>query len=430
MPERMSVFDLAELAADVGPNPRTIGVLLELEGPAPDLDAVRAGMRARLGLVPRLAQRMRRVALGAGRPVWEDVAVDLDHHVRGRSARAVDLPVVAAEILSEPLDAARPWWTLTVVDLPAEGRSALIWSSHHAMADGPSVLRAALAVLQGGPEQALPPRQAVPRSGQLARQAWNVRARSIRGAVRLPVQLVGLRELGASSGVRVPASPLNRPITAGYALRTVDVAVDELRAGARACNATVNDALLWAWGSALHRQLRAAGAAGAPVVVSCTVTRPSTRTENRVGAIRFAVPAPGESVAVDLAALADDTRRRKRLISGSSWWLVAQLFRAVGSLGLYRGFVERQRSITSLLTNMRGPVEPLTVLGLRVTRAVPLATLVGNVTVLAAALTCGGRMVVTIMCSPEAEGQVDALIADLGAGLAAVAALRPTPPEG
>jgi hypothetical protein len=132
----MSAFDLAELAADVGPNPRTIGVLLELDGPAPDLGAVRAAVRARLGLVPRLAQRMRRVPVGAGRPVWEDVAVDLDPHVREQQADAADLLAVAAAILSEPLDPARPWWTLTVIDLPAEGRSALVGGDDHGRTGG------------------------------------------------------------------------------------------------------------------------------------------------------------------------------------------------------------------------------------------------------------------------------------------------------
>lgn len=97
----MSAFDLAELAADVGPNPRTIGVLLELDGPAPGLDVVRAAVRARLGWSPRLAQRMRRVPLGSGRPVWQDVAVDLGHHVRARTAEATDLLPVTAGIVSE-----------------------------------------------------------------------------------------------------------------------------------------------------------------------------------------------------------------------------------------------------------------------------------------------------------------------------------------
>jgi len=212
-------------------------------------------------------------------------------------------------------------------------------------------------------------------------------------------------------------------VTAGYVLRTVEVDLDALRAGAHSCGATVNDALLWAWGRALHRRLAAVGLAGAPVVVSCMVTVSSDAIENRVGAVRFAVPAPGDAVAEDLAALAGNTRRRKRRITGSTWWLTAQVFRAVGALGVYRRLVDRQRSITTLLTNMRGPVEPLWVLGRQVTRAVPVATLVGNVTAAAAALSCGGQMVVTVMCAPETASFADALTADLGEGLAAVAGL-------
>ena len=419
----MSVFDLAELAADVGPNPRTIGVLLELDGPAPDLDAVRAAVRSRLGLVPRLAQRMHRVRRGSGRPVWEDVEVDLDHHVRHRDAGASDLLAVAAAIIGEPLDARRPWWTLTVVDVPASTSSALVWSSHHAMADGPSVLRAVLAVVQDGPACPLPPRAPVPGPGALARAAWAERVWSVRGIVRLPQHLVGLRELAASTSRRVPASPLNRPVSAGYVLRTVEVDLAALHAGARTCGATVNDALLWAWGGAVHARLADAGLVGAPVVVSCPVTMPSTVVENRVGAVRFEVPAPGTSAAADLAVLARDTRRRKRLISGSTWWLVAQTFRALGVTGGYRRLLTRQRTLTTLLTNMRGQGEQLVVLGRRVTRAVPVATLVGNVTMLAVALSCAGRLVVTVMCAPEAAGWADVLATDLDDGLAAVVAL-------
>ena len=177
----------------------------------------------------------------------------------------------------------------------------------------------------------------------------------------------------------------------------------------------------------MHRRLVAAGLAGAPVEVSITVTVPSAAIENRVGAVRFAVSAPGASVARDLTALAVDTRRRKRLISGTTWWLTAQGFRALRALGLYRRFVERQRSITTLLTNMRGPAEPLVVLGRRVTRAVPLAMLVGNVAVATAALSCGGRMAVTIMCAPQIAAEADVFARDLRDGLAAVAGLAEKP---
>ncbi|MCY7341177.1 MAG: wax ester/triacylglycerol synthase family O-acyltransferase, partial [Pseudonocardia sp.] len=175
--ERMTVFDLAELASDVGPNARNVGVMIELEGGAPGLDAVRASVGDGVGLVPRLAQRMRRVPLGCGRPVWEDVAVYLDHHVRPGPPTRRTCSTSPPRLLFEALDPAHPWWTLTVVDLPAAGRCALVWSSHHAMADGPSVLRAVLPLVQDGPTRELPPPRTVPGRARLAREAWAARVR-------------------------------------------------------------------------------------------------------------------------------------------------------------------------------------------------------------------------------------------------------------
>ena len=402
MTERMGVFDLAELAMDVGPNPRHIGALLELEGPTVDVAQVREVVRARLGLVPRLSQHVCRQPLRAGGPVWRDVRVDLDHHVRARSTSPEALLGLAAGILSEPMDPHRPGWTLTVVDLPAERRSALLWSSHHAMADGPSLLRALLAVV--GEEPA-------PGASGPVRPA---------PAVGWPRRLLGLRELGASTMVRVPPSPLNRPVTAGYVVRTVEVDLPGVHDGAHRAGATVNDALLWAWGRALRTRLEAVDLGSVPVVVSFTVSAQSQRVRNRVGAIRVRVPPPGPSVATDLRRLATDTRWRKRWTSGSSWWLVAQVFRLLGGLGLNRRLVDRQRSITSLLTNLHGPHGAPLVLGRRVTRAVPLVSLVGNVTTMMAALSYGDRMVATVVCSPESAPLVDLLAADLAEGLAAV----------
>lgn len=91
----------------------------------------------------------------------------------------------------------------------------------------------------------------------------------------------------------MPAYALNRPVSAGYVLRTVEVDLAALHAGAHSCGATVNDGLLWAWVRALHLRLAAVGLAGAPVIVSCMVTVSSDAIENRVGAIRIAVPVPG-----------------------------------------------------------------------------------------------------------------------------------------
>lgn len=402
--ERLSVFDLAELAMDVGPNPRSIGALLEIEGPAVDATEVRDAVRARLHQVPRLSQRVRRTPLGVGRPLWQDAVVDLDHHVRARSATADDLLGVAAAVLSEPMDPRRPPWRLTVVDLPSERRSALVWSSHHAMADGPSLLVALLAMV------------------------GDAQGPGVQGPVPLPRRvgrcrrLLGLRELAASSMMRVPPSPLNRPVTAGYAVRAVDVDLPGVHDGARRSGATVNDALLWAWGRALHRRLDAADLQDLPVVVSFTVSAASQAVQNRVGAVRVRVPAPGPSVLVDLRQLGADTMWRKRWTTGSSWWLTAQVFRLLGALGLNRRLMKRQRSITSLVTNLHGPAGAPSVLGRPVRRAVPLTTLVGNVTTMLAALSYGDRMVATVVCSPESAHLLDLLTVDLAEGLAEVAA--------
>ncbi len=421
MTDRLSVFDLAEIAADVGPNPRTIGVLLELAGPPVAVDAVRQTIRAHLGLVPRLAQRVRPVPLGSGRPVWQDVPVDLAHHVRARSARAEDLMDVAAAILSEPLDPRRPWWTITLLDLPAQQRTALVWSSHHAMADGPSVLGALRALLGDGPGRVLPAPRPVPGRGQLTRDAWRARVGSVGGVSGWPQRLVGLAEVRASTVIRAPASPLNQPVTAGCVLRTVEVDLVALHAGGRSAGATVNDALLWAWSRAYGRRLEAIGLGGSPVVVACLVTVPSEVVRNRVGVVRIAVGVPSGSVAGDLAVLAAVTRQAKGRITGSSWWLLAQVSRALGSLGLYRRVADRQRWFATSLTNLRGPVESSPVLGRRVIRAVPVVALLGNVTAGAAALSYGGRLVVTVVCSPQSAHLIGALAGDLAVGLAAVA---------
>jgi len=132
----------------------------------------------------------------------------------------------------------------------------------------------------------------------------SARAGGVGGAPRWPRRLVGLRELVVSTYVRVPASPLSRPVTAGYVLRTVDVDLTGLGGGAHSCRATINDALLWAWGRAVHRRLAADGTGPAPVVVTCTVTRPSAEIENHVGAVRIAVAPSWGSVPAELAALA------------------------------------------------------------------------------------------------------------------------------
>ena len=64
-----------------------------VDGPAPSHEEFAAFIRGRLPLVPRYRQRMRRIPLDLGRPVWvDDPGFDLDFHLRrtALSAPGVD----------------------------------------------------------------------------------------------------------------------------------------------------------------------------------------------------------------------------------------------------------------------------------------------------------------------------------------------------
>lgn len=495
MIDRLSVFDCAELVADVGPNPRSIGVLLELDGPAPRREDVMAHVAARIAAVPRLRQRIVPTPWGAGRPVLVDVVPDLLDHVTAATATPETVLDVATALLLEPFAMDRPLWRLAIVDLGGD-RSALVWSSHHALADGPGLLSGVLRLLGGELESATDAAAAPgtaagaaeqtaadtaagtaadaaagpaegPGAGSgagapvlagrwpLMRDAWGERCRSLIDPSRARRLVLGVAELTSSTMRRTCRTPLVQPISHGFVLRTTSVNLPALKAGARSVGATVNDALLTAWAAALSQVSAAVGAPIPEVTVSCTVSMPSGEVDNRVGVFLVPVATPrlpgaagtrasvsssgvhregdsagaleppgrvdSDAVMAALAAVATDTRRRKSRVSGSSWKLMAQLTRGVAALGLYRRFVERQRSITTLVTNLRGPQQPMRVLGRDVVRATPVATMVGNITTVLAALSHADELVVTVMCSPESAEHADALVGVVAEQLVAMA---------
>ncbi|GIG23563.1 diacylglycerol O-acyltransferase [Cellulomonas chitinilytica] len=390
MPGRLSVFDRAELATDVGPSPRNVTVLLVVAGPVPDVDEVRARMASALAAEPRLGEQVRRAATG---PVWRAGPVDLTAHVRVRSVPGGDPVDVAVDELRRPLPAGRPAWRLTLVDLADDERSALVWTNGHVLGNGPSVLGLLLDHLTDGPPAApwrTPGRRPPPGPGERVRAGRPGRSRLV------------------------------RPVTAGLTAVPVSVDLTDLRAGARTCGATVNDALLWAWGRAFRR---AGGAAGGRVVLSVPVTVPGSAFGNQVGALRVAVPAERGPAAAQLAALAARTRAAKRHVRPWAWSLAPAGVLVMRRLGLLPMMLRRQRLISTVVTHAPGPPDPLRVLGVPVVATVPLVPVVGNVTTAVAAVSVGGRLDAAVVCSPESAGRARALADDLRDGLREIAAL-------
>jgi hypothetical protein len=147
--ERLSLDDAQilrlESAAIKGHTGKVLILAPDSTGSPLSVPDLRARVGDRMGLFPRLGQRIEMPRLSWGRPVWmRSDEVDLDWHV-AEPANAEPLSdeefrQAAGELLSERLDHSRPLWRLDALPLTGD-RTGLIGRIHHAMADGISALR-------------------------------------------------------------------------------------------------------------------------------------------------------------------------------------------------------------------------------------------------------------------------------------------------
>ena len=94
--------------------------------------------------------------------MWRpDPEFDLDYHIRqvalpapGTERQLLDL---VAAIYQDPYDRTRPLWMFHVIEGLEDGRAALVWKIHHAVADGIGAGRLAESYLQPHAEPPPPP---------------------------------------------------------------------------------------------------------------------------------------------------------------------------------------------------------------------------------------------------------------------------------
>ena len=202
--DRIGPMDLTILATDRGSVPMNIGAILRFDAQGgPSWATVVELLSARVPTIPRLRQRLQRVPIGCGRPVWvDDPDFQLDRHLihrewppPGGDRQLLD---VAADVLCQRLPDDRPLWLACLLADPAGGRTALVLVLHHVLADGLGGL-AILAALADpgiqGPSRAFP--QSPPPRSEMTVDAAREK---IRAAATLPARLrrsrAGLRELG------------------------------------------------------------------------------------------------------------------------------------------------------------------------------------------------------------------------------------------
>lgn len=118
--DRLSPLDASFLHLERDVQQLHVGSALIFEGPAPTYDELCNAIDAKLALVPRYRQRVRRVPFELGRPVWvDDPQFDLHRHVRHKALRRPgterQLCTLAAGLMFERLDLSRPLWETSLV---------------------------------------------------------------------------------------------------------------------------------------------------------------------------------------------------------------------------------------------------------------------------------------------------------------------------
>src|SRR3954451_8501223 len=143
--DRLTSFDTSFLANEKSNGHMAIGALLMCEGAAPAEDDFLTHIRSRVHHLPRLRQRLLYPPLGLGTPFWVDYpGFDIHQHLSrvtlpapGTEAQFRDL---VGELLAPPLDRAKPLWELILVEGFEDDRFAIVYKTHHAMADGISAV--------------------------------------------------------------------------------------------------------------------------------------------------------------------------------------------------------------------------------------------------------------------------------------------------
>jgi len=147
------------------------------------------------------------------------------------------------------------------------------------------------------------------------------------------------------------------------------------------------------------------------------------RLGNAVGVLPVAVPTQG-TPAARLAALARRTAGRRAAPRAASAVLLNAGFRLIATTGLLPWLLDHQHLITTFVTNLRGPEQPVRLLGARVREVVPVTTTTGNVPVVFGALSYAGVLTLTVVVDPDTCLELDALVTDLRAELDALCAPR------
>lgn len=468
--DRTSALDAAFLHLDSSTAALHIGSLAFFDGPAPTQAEARTAVAGKLPLVPRWRQRLLEVPFALGRPVWvDDPEFNVAHHVHRVAVPAPggadEVRGVAERLLSEPLDHTLPLWEDWVLEGLAEGRWALLTKVHHTMVDGiaGTDLLSTLLDKERSPapsavaEMWLPdPPPGRPRLVlDAVRENLALRAGEIRSAPRLVASAAatGLRHprtavesawglargLAGFAGNLRPTAPssLVGPIgrDRGYGWTEVDLApVLEIH---DRLGGTVNDLVLAAVTSAFRKLLLARGEEPSVhtvrSLVPVSVRRADERGafDNRVSAILADLPVELEDPRDRLTEVAIRMRALKESHEAQVGERITGVADALPPMPLaaflHLAFRAPHRNLTTVVTNVPGPVDRLYFAGRRMRATYPYVPIADRLRTGIAVTSYDGRLLFGVTTDRDSVPDAHVLVAGITDGFDELATLAGTP---
>jgi WS/DGAT/MGAT family acyltransferase len=456
--DRLSALDALFLHQDGPDTQMHIGALAICQGPPPAFDELVAYVERRLHLVPRYRQRIAHGPLDRGRPLWvDDEHFRLDCHVHHAALRAPggrgELLELVGRVFSTALDRSRPLWELWLVEGLEQRGFALIFKTHHAVADGIATVDLASVLLDserappaaadgvaawrpdpapGALELAAIGAAGVVRDGaMLARMALRAATSPARTLARARTVVPALAEVlgqtldpAPQTPLRVKTGPVRRYAASSWPLADFTLV-------GRAFGATLNDVVLAIVAGALRRFLAAravctdglelwamvpvstrepAMAAAPGTAGAAAAGRGAARgSGNRVAAMRAPLPVDIADPVERLEAISRSMDRLKASPQARGTELLADIgnFAPPMLLAQVSRLAFTTRLVNVGVTNIPGPRAPLHVLGREITEAYPVVFLPRDHALAVAVLTYADQVNLGLIGDREALPELD-----------------------
>ncbi len=443
---RLRAVDAVWLELERGGPPVAIGSVSLCDGPAPSIRDLRALVRHRLPLMPRLTERPDRDH------VWVPADVDLAHHVRRatlRSGSRAALDGYVGRLMAEALEPSRPLWGLRLVDgLDGDGW-ALVWRLHHSVADGVGALLLAGHLFDtaptGGPSlpqailAAAPPRRTHPDPQPRGARARLERAGGLLAAGTLHAAgatLAAVPHLPDAVRSTVPAAPSSLTGALGHRRRwrSLELPLADLKRVGRAEGGTVNDVVVALVAGGFRALLLAEGVDLDPGATVRCMLPVSLRlpgddaSQNQVSALLAHLPV---GVADPHARLRSVVHHLDGLKRSRGYLAVPALLdvvdRTVPTAVQELAVAQFGDSVTPWLmdtvaTNVPGPQFPLWLLGRQVRSLHPVIPVAAHIRTTIGVLSYDGSVDVGLTAAVGEDGapDIDAIAAGMCADLAAL----------